>query len=71
MLKNIYILLAFTIKGVLGWPVDSVSTWYLYPSFVSEGFWATVHAFPNKKRGFRYWLLSPSILGLDQCPETS
>lgn len=72
MLKKIYIyIVGFTIIGVLGWRVDSVPTWYLYPSLVSEGFWATVQVFPNKIRGFRYWLLSPSILQVEQCPESS
>jgi hypothetical protein len=48
------------------------ATWSsLYPSLVSEGFWAAVQVFPNKIQGFGYWLLSPSILGEEQCPETS
>jgi hypothetical protein len=45
MLKKMYIYI-----GVLGWPVDFVPTRYLYPYFVSEGFWATVQVFPIKYR---------------------
>ncbi len=56
---------------MLGWPVDSVSTWYFLVSILCLWrFLGNSPSFPNKIPGL-IRLLSPSILGVEQCPETS